>query len=250
MFVTHDPVGNPVDRRHPWNQHTIPKPQKRDFDSNYSWVMSPRWFDGTDHLALDTGGGPIARLWATALSGLVDIGYIKATGNSVVINLPRTATKPETTFEWKIPRWSNAIERNRARTYFQAYAAAAALHFTEKALAEIRAGHTKTWETFKVPDEAVSVGFTEAVRGVLSHHMVIRNGKIANYHPYPPTPWNGSVRDVYGTPGPYRTPSRTPPSSRRTRPSGSRASTSCGRSAASTRACPAGSTCTWATATW
>src|SRR6185369_11375179 len=68
MFVKHDPLGNPVDRRHPWNQHTNPKPQKRDFDDNYSWVMSPRWFDGTDHLALDTGGGPIARLWSTALS--------------------------------------------------------------------------------------------------------------------------------------------------------------------------------------
>jgi hydrogenase large subunit len=203
MFVTRDPLGNPVDRRHPWNQHTIPRPQKRDFDNNYSWVMSPRWFDGKDHLALDTGGGPIARLWATALSGLVDIGYIKATGDSVVINLPRTMSKPETTYEWKIPKWSNAIERNRARTYFQAYSAAAALHFIEQALAEIRAGHTKTWEQFTVPDEAVSVGFTEAVRGVLSHHMVIRDGKIANYHPYPPTPWNGSVRDVYGTPGPY-----------------------------------------------
>ena len=38
---------------------------------------------------------------------------------------------------------------------------------------------------------------------MLSHHMVIRGGKIANYHPYPPTPWNGSVRDSYGTPGPY-----------------------------------------------
>ena len=38
---------------------------------------------------------------------------------------------------------------------------------------------------------------------MLSHHMVIKNGKIANYHPYPPTPWNGSVRDGYGTPGPY-----------------------------------------------
>src|SRR6478735_7532818 len=65
MFVTHDPLGNPVDRRHPWNQHTNPKPQRRDFDSNYSWVMSPRWYDGKDHLALDTGGGPLARLWAT-----------------------------------------------------------------------------------------------------------------------------------------------------------------------------------------
>ncbi|CAN5262171.1 nickel-dependent hydrogenase large subunit [soil metagenome] len=203
MFVTRDPLGNPVDRRHPWNQHTIPMPQKRNFDEKYSWTMSPRWFDGTDYLALDTGGGPIARLWSTALSGLVDTGYVKATGHSVQINLPRTMTKPEVSFEWKIPQWSNAIERNRARTYFQAYAAAQALYFAEKAFAEVRAGHTKTWESFTVPDNAVSVGFTEAVRGVLSHHMVIRDGKIANYHPYPPTPWNGSVRDSYGTAGPY-----------------------------------------------
>ncbi|HEY0694956.1 MAG TPA: nickel-dependent hydrogenase large subunit [Kribbella sp.] len=207
-FVTHDPLGNPVDIHHPWNQHTIPKPGKRNFEDKYSWVMSPRWFDGKDHLALDTGGGPLARLWSTALSGLVDTGYVKATGNSVVINLPKTMGAPEKTFEWKIPMWngaplSNAIERNRARTYFQAYAAAQALYFVEKALAEIRAGHTKTWEPFKVPDEAISVGFTEAVRGVLSHHMVIKGGKIANYHPYPPTPWNASVRDEYGTPGPY-----------------------------------------------
>jgi hydrogenase large subunit len=203
MFVTKDPLGNPVDQRHPWNQHTIPKPQKRDFDGKYTWVMSPRWFDGKDHLALDTGGGPIARLWSTALSGLVNNEYLKATGNSVVINLPKSATKGPVTFEWKIPKWSNTIERDRARTYFQAYAAACALHFTEKAMAEIRAGHTKTWEQFKVPDEGIGCGFTEAVRGVLSHHMVIRGGKIANYHPYPPTPWNANPRDVYGTPGPY-----------------------------------------------
>ena len=98
---------------------------------------------------------------------------------------------------------SNAIERDRARTYFQAYSAGVALYFVEQALAEIRAGRTKTWESFNVPQDAFSCGFTEAVRGVLSHHMVIRDGKIANYHPYPPTPWNGSVRDVYGTPGPY-----------------------------------------------
>ncbi|GAA0635543.1 nickel-dependent hydrogenase large subunit [Streptomyces thermocarboxydovorans] len=203
QFVTRDPLGNPVDPRHPWNQHTLPAPQKRNFDDKYSWVMSPRWFDGENHLALDTGGGPIARLWSTALSGLVDIGYVKATGHSVVINLPRTLTKPETTFEWKIPQWSNALERNRARTYFQAYSAAVALHFAEKGLEEVRAGRTQTWEKFEVPDESIGVGFTEAVRGVLSHHLVIRDGKIANYHPYPPTPWNASTRDSYGTPGPY-----------------------------------------------
>ncbi len=67
-------------RRHPWNQTTIPKPQKRDFGGNYTWVMSPRWPDKRtgDHLALD---------------GLVDIGYVKAPGDKTVrIRLPKTGT--------------------------------------------------------------------------------------------------------------------------------------------------------------
>ncbi len=205
MFVTKDPLGNAVDRRHPWNQTTIPKPQKRDFSGKYTWVMSPRWFDKRtgDHLALDTGGGPIARLWATALAGKVDIGYIKATGESVKMMLPKTATKPEMECEWKIPKWSNAIERDRARTYFQVYAACCGLYFVEQAMRELHSGRTQTWTPFKVPDQAIGCGFHEAVRGVLSHHVVIQDGKIANYHPYPPTPWNANPRDSFGTPGPY-----------------------------------------------
>jgi hydrogenase large subunit len=204
-FVQKDPLGNPVDQNHPWNQTTIPRPQKRDFAGKYTWVMSPRWLDKRtgDHLALDTGGGPIARLWATALAGLVDIGYIKSTGRSVKMYLPKTVSLPEVEFEWKIPKWSNAIERDRARTYFQVYAAAAALYFAEQALSELHAGRTKTWSEFTVPQDAIGCGFHEAVRGVLSHHVVIRDGKIANYHPYPPTPWNANPRDIYGTPGPY-----------------------------------------------
>jgi hydrogenase large subunit len=204
-FVRNDPLGNPVDQNHPWNQTTIPRPQKRNFAGKYTWVMSPRWLDKRtgDHLALDTGGGPIARLWATALAGLVDIGYIKSTGRSVMMYLPKTTSLPEVEFEWKIPKWSNAIERDRARTYFQVYAASAALYFVEQALAELHAGRTRTWSEFTVPQDAIGCGFHEAVRGVLSHHVVIRDGKIANYHPYPPTPWNANPRDIYGTPGPY-----------------------------------------------
>jgi hydrogenase large subunit len=205
-YVDRDPLGNPVDKRHPWNQTTIPMPQKRDFNGNYSWVMSPRWYhkDTGEYLALDTGGGAFARLYATALAGLVHLpGLIDATGNSVKITLPKTATRAEVTYEWKVPQWSNAIERDRARTYFQAYAAAVAVYCMDKVLSELYAGHTKTWSEFSVPKEAIGCGFHEAVRGVLSHHLVIEDGKIANYHPYPPTPWNASVRDIYGTPGPY-----------------------------------------------
>jgi hydrogenase large subunit len=205
-FVPRDPLGNAVDKRHPWNQTTLPKPQKRDLEGGkYSWVMSPRWFDKRtgDHLALDTGGGAIARLWTTALAGLVDTGYVKSTGKSVIMNLPKSAAYPEMQFEWKIPQWSNAIERDRARIYFVAYSAAMAFHFLDKALALVRSGDLRVFQEFDVPDDAIGCGFHEAVRGVLSHHMVIRDGKIANYHPYPPTPWNGSPTDSLGTPGPY-----------------------------------------------
>ena len=205
-FVTHDPLGHPVDRRHPWNQTTIPRPQKRDLEGgNYSWVMSPRWFDARsgDHLSLETGGGAIARLWTTALARLVDTPYVKATGHSVQMSLPKSASRPEMQLEWHIPKWLNTIERDRARIYFVAYAAAMALYFLDRALTEVRAGHTKVFSDFKVPDDAIGCGFHEAVRGVLSHHLVIRDRKIANYHPYPPTPWNASPRDMYGTPGPY-----------------------------------------------
>src|SRR5881227_1328453 len=85
-FVKTDPLGNPIDQRHPWNQTTIPHPQKRDFGGNYTWVMSPRWFDRRtgDHLALDTGGGAFARLYTTALAGMVNTPYVKATDGRTV----------------------------------------------------------------------------------------------------------------------------------------------------------------------
>jgi hydrogenase large subunit len=167
--------------------------------------MSPRWWDQRNktHLALDSGGGPLARFWTTALAKRVNIGYVEATGQSVKIRLPKSSRQPEVEFEWKIPRWNNTLERNRARSYFQAYAAAAALYFLDRAFAELNAGNTTVWRDFKVPEEGIGCGFHEAVRGMLSHHMVIRKGKIANYHPYPPTCWNASPRDSFGTPGPY-----------------------------------------------
>ncbi|MEO6056935.1 MAG: nickel-dependent hydrogenase large subunit [Gemmatimonadales bacterium] len=204
-YVTKDPLGNPVHKNHPWNKTTLPKPQKRDWGDKYSWVTSPRIFDKRTgrHVASDTGGGPFARQWVTAKAGLVDLGYLKATGNSIKMALPRTASMPEMELEWKVPAKSNAIERDRARSYHQAYSALVGLYCLEKAFIEVRAGRTKSWKDFKVPSEAVSVGFHEAARGVLSHHMVIRDGKIANYQPYPPTPWNANPRDVHGTPGPY-----------------------------------------------
>jgi hydrogenase large subunit len=94
MFVPKDPLGNAVDRRHPWNQTTIPKPQKRELDGgNYSWVMSPRWFHQGNNLALDTGGGALARLWATALADKVHLPYVNATARRCRSRCPRRRTR-------------------------------------------------------------------------------------------------------------------------------------------------------------
>src|SRR5712691_11395851 len=228
-FVDRDPLGNPVDKHHPWNQTTIPKPQKRDFSDKYSWTMSPRWIDKRTgkYLALDTGGGPIARLLATALAGIVDLGYVKATGQSVKIRLPKTALKPEVEYEWKIPQWSNAIERNRARTYFQAYSAAVALHCVEKALAEIHAGHTKPCAACFPITWSLRTG-----RSPTTIPILLRPGMAAYVtsmaHPVP-------TRMLY----------RTHRSSKRTARTTSRVSTLCERYAALTPACHVAFTCTW-----
>ena len=118
--------------------------------------------------------------------------------------LPRSPNLPEMELEWMVPEKSNAIERDRARTYHQAYSALIALHNLERAHARrCRPGAPRAGTRSRCRTTRSACGFHEAARGVLSHHMVIRDGKIANYQPYPPTPWNASPRDVYGTPGPY-----------------------------------------------
>ena len=114
-FVTEDPLGNPVDKRHPWNKVTLPKPQKRDFADKYSWVASPRMYDARNdtYVASDTGGGPFARQWVTAKAGLVDFGYAKATGHSLQMVLPRTAQPAGDGAGVEDPR---EVERDRARS--------------------------------------------------------------------------------------------------------------------------------------
>ena len=250
-FVKQDPLGNPVDRRHPWNQTTLPKPQKRDFKGKYTWVMSPRWYDERtkDHLALDTGGGPIARFWATALAGLVDIGYVKATGHSVKIYLPKTTSLPEVEFEWKIPKWSNAIERDRARTYFQAYCgrgrpllrragpegAARRPHQDLDRVQGARRG-----DRLRLP--------RGGPRRALAPRGDPRTARSPTIIPIRRPRGTPTRATSTARPAPTKTPCRTRRSSRRTGPTSSRGSTSCGPCAASIPACRAASTCTWATA--
>ncbi len=51
--------------------------------------------------------------------------------------------------------------------------------------------------------EVAGVGFHEAPRGVLSHWVVIEDGKIKNYQAVVPSTWNAGPRDDNDQPGPY-----------------------------------------------
>ncbi len=51
--------------------------------------------------------------------------------------------------------------------------------------------------------EVKGFGYHEAPRGTLSHWVVLRDGKIANYQAVVPTTWNASPRDEKDAMGPY-----------------------------------------------
>ncbi len=206
-FVDKDPLGNPVDKRHPWNQTTMPeaaeaRPRGRQLlvgDEPALVRQAHGRLPGARHRRRrarapvgDGAGGqgpdavravhgqqredPAARRRRTRRTP-------SSSGRSRSGPTRSSATGPACTSSRTPRRW-----RCTSST---------------RALQEVRSGNTKVFENFDVPDEAIGCGFHEAVRGVLSHHLVIRDKKIANYHPYPPTPWNGSPTDSYGTPGPY-----------------------------------------------
>ena len=68
----------------------------------------------------------------------------------------------------------------------------------------IRKGDVTTFNqpTFP-PGEQRGFGFHSAPRGALSHWIVIRDGKIANYQAVVPSTWNAGPRDEKGNRGPY-----------------------------------------------
>ena len=70
-------LGRPFDRKHPWNQTTLPKPQKaRTFKGKYTWVMSPHWYDEQTkaYLAARYRWRSVPSSGATALAIKVDLG--------------------------------------------------------------------------------------------------------------------------------------------------------------------------------
>lgn len=193
-----DPLGGPLSPHHPWNKQTKPLPTGRNWREKYTWATSPRW----DRTVMEAG--VYARMWITALAQKVQNDFIKPTGTSMKLSVPK-GELPEMELEWKIPDTLNAIERNRARAYAMPYTCLVAFINLLKAFDLLKEGKTKQWQKYKVPTRGtqIGVGFWEAGRGYLTHHLVLEREKIANYQILTPSTWNASPRDPAGNPGPY-----------------------------------------------
>lgn len=191
-----DPLGAPLSPFHPWNKQTIPAPTRRNWRERYTWGTAPRW----DREPMESG--PLARHWVAASAGKLDNEFIRAVPGGLEIELP-PAQMGATTLRWQIPARPNALERNRARAYHIAYCGMVAYTFLLKAFEYLRQGRTAMSTPYTIPGQAIGVGFWEAGRGTLTHHVVIDGGRITNYQIVTPSTWMASPRDPFGVPGPY-----------------------------------------------
>ncbi|OBT11527.1 hydrogenase 2 large subunit [Shewanella sp. UCD-FRSSP16_17] len=155
-----------------------------DGDGKYSWVKSPRYKDEPVEV------GPLASLL---------VSY--ARGNKVVVNsvnglLEATGLPIEALF--------TTLGRTAARMLQTVIVAEEGLKTFDAMLVNMQSDES----TFVTPEidsskDYVGHAMIEAPRGMLSHWIRIKGGKIENYQAIVPTTWNAGPVDVNGKVGPY-----------------------------------------------
>src|SRR3972149_4999206 len=120
-------------------------------------------------------------MWITAVARKMPANpFIEPTGTSMRMTLPKGAL-PEMTLEWKVPEENNAVERNRARAFAQAYSALVCLNNLLAGYDLIKKGETRVSADFVVPrDPRMGVGFWGAGRGDLGPHPALDRGPLQN----------------------------------------------------------------------
>jgi hydrogenase large subunit len=175
---------------HPFEGETSPNYTDFQDDGKYSWIKAPSFRGERAQV------GPLANVLAMAAAGhaptLEHLTKLLAQAGAVAgAEIPLSALH-------------STIGRIAARAV-----RCAVLH---DALAEqwtllMENIASRDFDTFNRPvfpkGEIRGMGFHEAPRGVLSHWVVIEDGKIRNYQAVVPSTWNAGPRDDKGRPGPY-----------------------------------------------
>jgi hydrogenase large subunit len=175
---------------HPWDGQTEPNYTDFQDDGKYSWIKAPTFHGERVQV------GPLANVLAMAATGHASttkhLNKLIAQASSVLgSQLPLTALH-------------STIGRIAARAVRCAVLHDSLVNQWNLLMANIAKRDFTTYNRPTFPKgEIRGYGFHEAPRGVLSHWVVIEDGKIKNYQAVVPSTWNAGPRDDQGRPGPY-----------------------------------------------
>jgi hydrogenase large subunit len=176
--------------RHPWDGETVPRHGDFDPSGKYSWVKSPR-FQGRPMQV-----GPLAQVLVGYATGHEPTrrwaDYALTTAGSIA----KAKLGPEVLH--------STLGRHLARAVRTAVICELAQKHWQLLVNNIAKGDTAIFNEPTFPKgEQKGFGFHEAPRGALSHWIVIRDGRIANYQAVVPSTWNAGPRDDRQQRGPY-----------------------------------------------
>ncbi|MFV0435801.1 MAG: nickel-dependent hydrogenase large subunit [Desulfopila sp.] len=176
--------------KHPWEESTDPKYTSFEDDGRYTWMKAPR-FEGKPMQV-----GPLAQMV---------VGYAQGherTVKAVDSCLARISSVAGVQVGPEILH--GTIGRHAARAVRAGIMADLCLEHWQKLVDNIGRGDYRIFNPPTFPSgEQRGVGVHEAPRGLLSHWIVIDNGKIKNYQAVVPSTWNAGPRDAKGQAGPY-----------------------------------------------
>jgi hydrogenase large subunit len=188
------------DLLHPYKETTEPKYTGFDIKGKYSWVKSPR-FNGQRVQV-----GPAAQvLTSFKLNDAMTQKYANLFVNHV--NAVGAATSVSAAAGLNINGFLKAIPSTMGRHAARVIRCAAVLEHSvtnwQRLVDNIGKGDLAVCNPPVYPKgEVHGFGVHEAPRGTLSHWVVIKNGKIANYQAVVPSTWNLCPRDKDNNLGP------------------------------------------------
>jgi hydrogenase large subunit len=175
---------------HPFVGQTNPKYDDFHDDGKYSWIKAPTFLDKRAQV------GPLANV----------LGMYAAGHQPTKRHLTRLIEVASKVAGTQIPLAAlhSTIGRIAARAVRCAVLHEALQNQWQLLLDNITKGDTTTFNRPTFPKgEIRGFGYHEAPRGVLSHWVVIKDGKIDNYQAVVPSTWNAGPRDHNDEPGPY-----------------------------------------------
>jgi hydrogenase large subunit len=175
---------------HPYDGETVPEYTDFQDDGKYSWVKAPTFYGKRAQV------GPLANVLCMAAAGHEPTTrYL----NTVLDTASSLAGS-----QIPVSALHSTIGRHAARAIRCAVIYESLQNQWNLLMENIGSGDYETFNRPTFPKgEQRGFGFHEAPRGVLSHWVVIKDGKIANYQAVVPSTWNAGPRDEDDELGPY-----------------------------------------------